>query len=93
MPNHDNERCYIHGQILPCAECQAGAPCVALLDNLGKPDAELAAQFRAELTEALQPLLAICTRAKAAGFVPQFGVAFDASGRYYVSVLQLTKVY
>ncbi len=56
-------------------------------------DADIAAELRLELSSALEPLLEVCTRAKRAGFIPNFSVAFDPTDKYHIALLQLTKIY
>lgn len=97
--------CPVHNNTYPieeyCHDCAAQEPTKMPSNKSPTPfplttiqtDADIAAAFRAELSAALEPLLEVCTRAKRAGFIPNFSVAFDPTDKYHIALLQLTKIY
>lgn len=58
-----------------------------------KPDAELAEELKKELNEALQPALAIATKALSLGFVVQLNMGPNAFKQVVVQQLQLLKIF
>lgn len=55
------------------------------------PDAERAAQIRANVIKALEPVLAELDDAKKDGFTVQFTLGADALGRNVIQALRLSK--
>ena len=58
-----------------------------------RPDADLAREHKARITEALQPVLEELSAAKRQGFDVQFSVNTDATGRSFLGMLRLVKEY
>lgn len=58
-----------------------------------KADTELAAQYRDEVTRALQPVLEVLDRAKAQGLVVGFNIKQDPIGRNIIDFIQVVRHY
>jgi hypothetical protein len=56
-----------------------------------RPDAELAADFRKRMEEALTPVLLIMDEMKAAGFTPTYQVGLDYRQRFAITNLIIAK--
>ena len=59
----------------------------------GKSDAQLAAEFKLQIVEAYEPILAVLGEITKAGFVAQIQVGPDAFGKPHITVLQIYKNY
>ena len=59
----------------------------------GKSDAQLAAEFKLQIVEAYEPILAVLGEITKAGFVAQIQVGPDAFGKPHISALQIYKNY
>ena len=58
-----------------------------------KPDAELAAEFKKEIVEAAEPLLAVLEKINKAGFQANLGFAMNPIGKMTLNQLQILKVF
>lgn len=58
-----------------------------------KADTELAAQYRDEVTRALQPVLEVLDRAKEQGLVVGFNIKQDPIGRNIIDFIQVVRHY
>lgn len=56
-----------------------------------KPDADIAAELKVEMTAALQPVIAVVETARAAGFIINFGVNMGPLGNITITQLQVLK--
>jgi hypothetical protein len=56
-----------------------------------KPDKELAADLKAELIDAFEPLLKILDKAKASGFNCNFQIGLNAFGKMHIASMHLFK--
>lgn len=58
-----------------------------------KPDAEIAAEIRADITTSLEAMCKRMDKAKADGFIVQFQLAADGLGRQFISNLIVAKTF